>query len=59
MQAQNFVRPIKITSPISGNPVSPTLREIDYPDRVVVEASWVDPQSGTFIRKGIVEIRPK
>jgi hypothetical protein len=54
-----FVRPVNIPSPISGQPVAPRLVENDLPDKVVVEAHWIDPQSGAFIRKGIVEIREK
>ena len=54
-----FVRPVNIPSPISGQPVAPRLIENDFPDKVVVEAHWIDPQSGAFIRKGIVEIREK
>ena len=54
-----FVRPVNIPSPISGQPVAPRLIENDFPDKVVVEAHWIDPQSGAFIRKGIVEIKEK
>lgn len=54
-----FVRPVNIPSPISGQPVAPRIIENDFPDKVVVEAHWIDPQSGAFIRKGIVEIREK
>lgn len=56
---EQFVRPINIPSPISGFPVVPRLIEKDMGDRIVVEAHWIDPQSGEFIRKGIVEIREK
>lgn len=56
---EQFVRPINIPSPISGQPVVPRIIEKDYGDKVVVEAHWIDPSSGAFIRKGIVEIREK
>lgn len=56
---EQFVRPINIPSPISGQPVAPRLIERDHGDRIVVEAHWIDPASGAFIRKGIVEIRDK
>lgn len=56
---EQFVRPINIPSPISGQPVAPRIITRDYWDRVVVEAHWIDPASGAFIRKGIVEIREK
>lgn len=54
-----FVRPVNIPSPISGQPVAPKIIRNDFPDKVVVEAHWIDPQSGAFIRKGIVEIQEK
>ncbi|MGA1049329.1 MAG: hypothetical protein ACO3UU_15090 [Minisyncoccia bacterium] len=56
---EQFVRPINIPSPISGQPVVPRLIERDYGDKIVVEAHWIDPASGAFIRKGTVEIRQK
>jgi hypothetical protein len=56
---EQFVRPVKIPSPISGHPVTPRLIEKDFGDKIVVEAHWIDPQSGAFIRKGTVEIRDK
>jgi hypothetical protein len=51
-----IVRPVKITSPISGNPVSPLINERVYGDKIYVEAVWNDPASGTFIRKGLVKV---
>lgn len=56
---EQFVRPINIPSPISGQPVAPRLIERDHGNKIVVEAHWIDPASGAFIRKGIVEIREK
>lgn len=55
----NFVRPIKITSPISGQPVAPKIVTLDNGKQVVKEAHWIDPASGAFIRKGIVSIEQK
>jgi hypothetical protein len=52
----DIVRPIKIASPISGQPVTPRLTETQRGDKIYVEAVWVDPASGAFIRKGIVRI---
>jgi hypothetical protein len=51
-----IVRPIQIASPISGEPVRPTVSERRYGDKIYVEAKWIDPKSGVFIRKGIVQI---
>ena len=56
---ENFVRPVQIASPISGNPVTPRIIETDMGDHILVEASWTCPSSGVFIRKGTVERRPK
>ena len=52
----DIVRPIKIASPISGQPCSPTIKERQNGDKIYVEAHWVDPSSGAFIRRGIVKI---
>jgi hypothetical protein len=55
----NLVRPIKITSPISGQPVEPRIITLDNGKQIVKEAHWIDPASGTFIRKGIISIEDK
>lgn len=55
----NFVRPIQITSPISGQPVKPKIVVSDNGKQIVKEAHWIDPASGAFIRKGIVSIEDK
>lgn len=52
----DIVRPIKIASPISGQPASPVIKERQYGDKIYVEAYWNDPASGAFIRKGIVKV---
>lgn len=52
----DIVRPVKITSPISGNPVVPRIIEREYNGKIYVEAVWNDPASGTFLRKGIVKV---
>jgi len=51
-----IVRPVRITSPISGQPVEPRIIERRYGDKIYVEAHWIDPSSGAFIRKGMVKI---
>lgn len=53
---QEFVNPVIITSPISGAPVKPVLKRFTRGNQQVTEAHWIDPNSGTFIRKGIVKI---
>jgi len=51
-----IVRPVQITSPISGQPSIPKITERQYGDKIYVEAAWYDNASGAFIRKGIVKI---
>lgn len=52
----DFVRPVPINSPISGQPVKPKLVEKIVGDKLHIECHWIDPASGTFIRKGLVSI---
>jgi len=54
----DIVKPVKITSPISGQPVEPKIVTRVYGDKIYTEAHWIDPSSGAFIRKGIVKIEP-
>lgn len=53
----DFIQPRIITSPISGQPVKPRLKTYVREGKEVVEAEYIDPASGTFIRKGIVSVR--
>jgi hypothetical protein len=52
----NIVRPVIIESPISGNPVRPVINERQIGNRIYVEASWICPSSGVFLRKGLIKI---
>jgi hypothetical protein len=52
----NLVQPKIITSQISGNPVQPRITETVVGDKIHVEAVWIDPSSGTFLKKGIVKV---
>jgi hypothetical protein len=54
----NRVEPRIITSPISGQPSVPKIVETKVGNTIVKEAYWYDPSSGTFIRKGVVDITP-
>jgi len=54
--SMDLVRPVKITSPISGQPVAPRIIERIVGNKLYKEAHWIDPSSGTFIRKGVVSI---
>lgn len=51
-----IVKPIIITSPISGQPSKPTLATFVRGNKTIVEATWRDPASGAFIRKGVVSV---
>jgi hypothetical protein len=53
----NMVEPKVIVSPISGQPCRPILKTYIRGNKEIVEAEWIDPASGTFIRKGTVSIR--
>jgi len=52
----DFIQPRIIQSPISGEPVRPKLRTYIRNQQEIVEAEYIDPASGTFIRKGIVSV---
>jgi hypothetical protein len=52
----DFIQPKIIQSPISGEPVKPRIRTYIRNQQEVVEAEYIDPASGAFIRKGIVSI---
>jgi hypothetical protein len=53
----DFITPKKIVSPISGQTVTPVIKTYIREGKEVVEAVYIDPASGTFIRKGVVSIR--
>jgi len=52
----DFVNPVKIVSPISGQLTAPKIIEKIVDGKLVKEAHWYDPASGTFIRKGVVSV---
>jgi hypothetical protein len=53
----NFIQPKIIQSPISGEPVRPTLRTYIQGSKEITEAIYTDPASGNFIYKGIVSVK--
>lgn len=55
----DMVKPIRIASPISGQPVEPRIYTYERGNKIIKEAHWIDPSSGAFIRKGIVSIEDK
>lgn len=52
----DIVNPQPIRSPYTGHIVRPRLREREYLGKVYTEAQWICPDSGQFIRKGIVKV---
>jgi hypothetical protein len=53
----DIIEPKIIVSPISGQPVKPRLKTYIREGKEIVEAEYIDPASGAFIRKGIVSVR--
>ena len=53
----DFIQPKIIVSPISGEPVRPTLKTYVREGKEIVEAEYRDPASGSFIRKGVVSVK--
>jgi hypothetical protein len=53
----DFITPKIIVSPISGQPVKPILKTYIREGKEIVEAEYIDPASGTFIRKSIVSVK--
>lgn len=58
LNSLQMVKPSIIASPISGAPVKPQLKTYIRNNQQITEAHWIDPNSGTFIRKGIVSVVP-
>ena len=53
----DIIVPKIIISPISGQPVKPTLKTYIRAGKEIVEAEYIDPASGAFIRKGVVSVK--
>lgn len=53
----DFIQPKIIQSPISGQPVKPSLKSYIRDGKEVTEAHYIDPATNAFIRKGIVSIK--
>ena len=53
----DIIQPKIIQSPISGQLVKPVLKTYIRGQQEIVEAEYIDPASGAFIRKGIVSVR--
>ena len=54
----DFVDPSKsIPSPYNGLPIRPKLQTYIRDNKQVVEAEYIDPTTGVFIRKAVVSIK--
>lgn len=53
----DFISPKPITSPISGQPVRPIFKTYIKGDKEITEAHYIDPASGSFIRKGLISVK--
>jgi hypothetical protein len=51
-----YVQPVIITSPFSGSPIRPQIRTRTTEGVVYTEAHWYCPDSGRFVKKGIVKV---
>lgn len=52
----DLVNPQPIRSPYTGNLVRPRIREREYLGKIYHEAHWTCPDSGQYIRKGLVKV---
>lgn len=52
----DYVNPQPIRSPYTGDLVKPRLRSREYLGKIYTEAHWICPNSGQFIRKGLVSV---
>lgn len=54
-----LVEPKIISSPITGNPIRPQLRQRQSGKYIYTEAYWYCPDSGSFVKKGVVKVEEK
>lgn len=52
----SMVQPIVITSPFSGSPIRPQIRTRISAGKLYTEAHWYCPDSGRFVKKGIIKV---
>lgn len=53
----DIISPKPIVSPISGQTVKPILKTYIREGKEITEAHYIDPASGTFIRKGVISVK--
>lgn len=52
----SMVQPVVISSPFSGSPIRPQIRTRVSEGKLYTEAHWYCPDSGRFVKKGIIKI---
>ena len=52
----DIVNPQPIRSPYTGRYIQPKLRQREYLGKIYTECHWVCPDSGQFVRKGLVKV---
>ena len=57
--SMNYVRPINIMSPYTGELVRPKIVTTERGNKIYTEAQWYCPNSGQFIRKGLIKVEDK
>jgi hypothetical protein len=55
----NQVRPTVIASPITGSPSRPKIITTERAGKIYEEAHWYCPDSGQFIKKGLISVKDK
>lgn len=50
------VNPKPIRSPWTGRLIRPRIQSREYCGKVYTEAHWICPDSGQFVRKGLVKV---
>lgn len=52
----DFVTPQPIMSPWTGDLIKPRLKTREYMGKIYTEAHWICPNTGQFVRKGMVKV---
>jgi len=58
MNSNQFVRPVKIPSPYTGDYCEPRVRETVDNNYRTKEAIWICPTTGEYFKRGIVSREP-
>jgi hypothetical protein len=53
----DIIQPKVMQSPISGEPMRPTIRTYINGNQEITEAIYTDPASGIFVHKGVISVK--